>query len=370
MKFTIFVTQQCNLRCSYCYIEKKQKTISFTTAEKVIDFIFKKSILGHEEINIGFFGGEPLLEFKLIKKITNLIYDHPFYNPDRVNLSIVSNGTIFSNEIAQFIIDNKIEFGISCDGPPFIQDKYRFTIRGGETSHLVEKNIKRALYLLPNLMVNAVYHPDTLIYLPETVKYFSSLGIKQIYLNPDFSAHWGKKDIDLLQDIYDKIGSIYTKYYLDQKPHFISLIDSKISVILQEGYNNLDRCRMGEAEFAFTTQGDIYPCERLVGNGNNDHCIGNVFDQIMPSSMSCHLAEGSDLNKECLTCSLKDYCMNWCGCSNYMTSGFYNRVSSFLCASEKAAIKTSFNVLQNLGEKLGPVFFEYLGRQSIVNSTA
>jgi uncharacterized protein len=45
---------------------------------------------------------------------------------------------------------------------------------------------------------------------------------------------------------------------------------------------------------------------------------------------------------------LRDYCMNWCGCSNYYSTGSYNVVSPFTCASEKAAIKTAFNIIPKI----------------------
>ena len=98
MKYTIFITQQCNLRCSYCYIGKKNAVMSLETAESIINNIFAHTP-SEKKIDIDFFGGEPLLEFSLIKKIVSLIEGHPSYAPDRVELDVVTNGTIFSDEI-------------------------------------------------------------------------------------------------------------------------------------------------------------------------------------------------------------------------------------------------------------------------------
>jgi uncharacterized protein len=339
-----------------------------SVAEKVIDFIFKRSVLNDEEIDIGFFGGEPLLQFGQIKKIISLIENHPLYQSERVNLSIVTNGTILNSKIIDYIREHRISFGISCDGPPQIHDRFRRTKSGRKTSDIVEKNIKKAKKAFSNVMVNAVYHPDTYKQLPQTIRYFASLGVKQIYLNPDFSALWSQEDILSIQDVYDEIGVVYTQHYLEENPLFVSLIDSKISVILRGGYRPVDRCRMGKGEFAFTPTGDIYPCERLVGDGQNDHCIGNVMNNLCHSTNQCHTASEGEINTECSSCSIKEYCMNWCGCSNYMATGLYNRVSSFLCASEKAAIKTSFEVFQNIENQIGPTFYQHAGGHMLANS--
>ncbi|MBK6284872.1 MAG: SPASM domain-containing protein [Draconibacterium sp.] len=218
--------------------------------------------------------------------------------------------------------------------------------------------------MLGHVMVNAVFTPSTIKNLPDTIRYFSGLGVRQIYLSPDYSAYWNEEAISSLTRIYEDIGDLYKSYYREGNPHYISLIDNKISVILRNGYDQKDRCRMGIAEFAITPEGNVFPCERLVGSGNNDHQIGNIFQGIDPKFMLCHCAKGQQINEACLECAIRDFCMNWCGCSNYMTSGYYNRVSSFLCHSEKTILQTSFRVFRELESELGPLFYQHLvGKQ-------
>jgi uncharacterized protein len=80
------------------------------------------------------------------------------------------------------------------------------------------------------------------------------------------------------------------------------------------------------------------------------------------------MAQGQDINTECLSCGLNSYCMNWCGCSNYFSSGYYNRVTPFLCASEKVAIQTSFNVIKALENTGASTFVDHLAGFPIANS--
>ena len=233
----------------------------------------------------------------------------------------------------------------------------------------MEHTIRDALDALSMVMVNAVFHPDTYQYLPTTVEYLSSLGVRQIYLNPDFSAEWQPEDAISLPHYYDKIGKQYIEFYLQKKPHFISLIDSKISLILRNGYEKSEKCNMGVGELAFTTDGSIFPCERLVGDGNGNQKIGHVDTGVDLNCMSCNTAAGSSINSECLACPLKDYCMNWCGCSNYFSTGYYNRAAPILCASEKSLIKTASEVFNTLENKVGHSFFEHLAGTPQFNST-
>ncbi len=368
MKYTLCITQQCNLRCKYCYVDKASARMPLDTAEKAIDFIYERTP-ADDDIDIGFFGGEPLLEFELIEAITDKIERHPEHDPERVELTLVSNGTIFNPRIADFIIDHDVGFGISCDGPPEVHDLYRVYKNGKGSGRLVERNIKRALERFPNLMVNAVYRPQTLHHLPEVVRYFAALGVRHIYLNADFSAEWSPDDAALLPGIFAEIAEIYVASYLAEKPLYISVLDSKITVILRGGFRPTERCSMGRGELAFTANGNIFPCERLIGSGDdNEHCIGNLDTGIEPGRMACRTAPL--INAACLTCGLRDYCANSCGCSNFFASGYYNRVGAFQCALERATVQTACGVIEAVESHLGPVFSDHLAGEPAANTVA
>ena len=357
MKNTISITQQCNLRCDYCYINKHDSVMPPETAARVVEFIFANSPEG-ERIDIGLFGGEPLLVLDTARHCVGLVRAHPAYDPDRVTLSLVTNGTIFSPEIASFLSDNNITFCLSCDGPPAIQDRYRHFPGGKGSSGPVERTIRQAMDSLPAILVNAVYSPETLHLLPSVVDYFISLGLRRIYLNANYGAQWRARDAAILPDIYASIAERYVAMQLKGDPCFISLIDGKLAVILKKGYAPMERCRMGRGEFAFAPSGRIYPCERLIGaDDGSRHCIGTVFDGIDASALGCQPRPGST-NNECQGCSLRNYCMHWCGCSNYFSTGHYDRVGPFLCASERAAISTAEKVLRTLTDKLGVSFLD------------
>jgi uncharacterized protein len=368
MKYIFSITQQCNLRCKYCYIDKQESLMPLPLAKKIVNFMYKRTP-PEEKIRAGFFGGEPLMAFELIKDITAMIEDHPLFDRERVEIAVVSNGTIFSDEIAEFMKQHDVGFCVSCDGPAFVHDMFRCFPNAKGSSALVERTIREAQKHLPCVPVNAVYHPQTFKYLPQVVEYFSSLGISQIYLSPEFSAKWTKEELEFLPEVYDQIGEQYMNYYREHKPHFISLIDSKIIVILRGGYQPLERCRMGIGEYAFTPSGNIYPCERLIGSDDgNGHCIGNVHTGFNVDRMICKNAPGGEMNTSCVTCGIREYCMNWCGCSNYFASGYYNRVSPFLCASERESIRVAFRIFQTLEQELGPTFIDHVTGLPVVTS--
>jgi uncharacterized protein len=347
MKYTLLLTQRCTLACDYCYIARVESRMPAALAARIVDFAYAHTP-AEEIVEFGFFGGEPLLEFELVRELTGLIESHHAYDAERVRVTLVTNGTIFRPEIAAFVQEHGIAFGVSCDGPPEVQDRHRRTRLGRGSSRLVERTIRGLAEALPALMVNAVYRPDTLLLLPDTVSYLSSLGVRHIYLSPDFTARWSARDAASLPGVYRAIADLYCDWYLLDDPHYVSLIDTKVAVVLRGGYRPLERCRMGRGEFAFTPDGAIYPCERLVGSGGEEHRIGHIDTGLQLARILCHATSDGSRNQECLSCTLRDCCMNWCGCSNWFSSGAYDRVGPFLCASERAAIQVAGEVLARL----------------------
>jgi len=346
-KCTIFVTGKCNLACDYCYIGKKNSKMTLPVADKILNFMFGRLKEG-ERLEIGLFGGEPLLEFDLVKDITGRIQNHAGFDPDRVSISVVTNGTLLTEEILAWLHEMKIVLCISCDGPPEMHDVHRHFPDGRGSSAVVERNIQRALEYFPFLPVNAVYSRENLCFLPKIVKYLIGIGVRNIYLNPDISADWTQQDAMTAYDVYSAIGKLYTDYHMRGDPKYISLIDNKIVSILRGGYQSNERCKMGNGEYAFTPSGDIYPCERLVGSDEGGlHCIGNINDEFVPGR-NCRTISCVATNRECSTCGIKDYCMNWCGCTNYHATGRYDMVSPFICASERAAIEVAFQAIEEL----------------------
>jgi uncharacterized protein len=359
-RYTLCVTLRCNLACAYCYVGKNHATMSLATSRRALDFIFRHAP-PNSSIEIGFFGGEPLLEFPLVQNITDLVETHPSYDPARVSLTVTTNGTIFSDAIATFLKAHAFKVCMSCDGPPHVQNLFRRTSEGKETAPMVERTLMLAQQALSPVLVNAVYHPQTLRHLPETLDYLSGLGLRQIFLNPDYSARWTRLEAEELPAVYRALADRYITWYLNHDPHFVSLIDTKIAVLIRGGYHPLERCQMGTGELTIAPDGGLYPCERLIGSGTDrQHQIGSVEHGVDLSRLACRQAPGDQLNPECNDCSMKDCCMNWCGCSNAFMTGYYNRVGPFLCTSERVAIQTALEVFTRLERQLGPVFLHHL----------
>ena len=332
--------------------------MSLSTAKKAIDFAMEITPIG-SRLEFNFFGGEPLLCFDLIKKTIKYIRKLEEELEKPVSLSITTNGTLFTESILDTVIREKINLCISIDGPESIHNINRCSKDGRGSFKDVVGNLQEAIKHVDYVQINSVYEPETVFHSPECVAFFSEFDISGIHLNPKINSSWTRDIYSKFNDIYMKIADHYINCYQNGQEIAINLIDSKIVLFLKGGYTVKDMCGMGETEWGIAPSGNIYPCERFIGDDKNHTlCIGNVHTGLDVSRRCSVLKERGNINEQCKSCGLQKYCMNWCGCTNYYATGNTGLVGAF-CESEKAAIQTSIYVLETMTENDNPLFIEH-----------
>lgn len=349
MKVSLSLTHDCTLSCRYCYAGSKfKKDMSLATAQKIVDFAMEITPTGRK-IEFGFFGGEPLLRFDLIKEIINYIRKKEREVGKAICLGVTTNGTLLTQTILDLFKDENVDLCISIDGPAYVHNLNRRYKDGRGSFEDVVRNLSLAIEQLGSLQVNAVYGPDTIDFLPESVSFFSQLGVSVIHLNPNICAFWEESTYSKLREVYMQIANQYIQSYQQGQEIAINLIDSKIIVFLKGGYQVTDKCGMGETEWGFAPSGNIYPCERLIGEDNDSsYCLGNIHTGLDLMRRCSLLEHRGNRNEECRTCALQKFCMNWCGCTNYYMTGHTDLAGPMMCESEKAAIQAAEHVLITL----------------------
>ena len=363
MKATLSLTHDCNLACRYCYGGKKsRRDMSLETAQRIVDFALRITP-PNKHIAFSFFGGEPLLRFDLMVEIVRYIRSRQAPDGPTLSLNITSNGTLLTDRVLAFLAQEEIDLCVSVDGPAVVHDRNRVFPDGRGTFAEVTGGLAAALDSLNSVQVNAVYGPDTLSYLPETLAFFAELGVPVIHLNPDIRAVWDADACSGLPATYMALADFYIESYRHGRETAVNMIDSKIILFMKGGYSAEDRCGMGDTEWGFAPSGNIYPCERFIGEDDDlTFCLGNIHTGLDPRRL-CALAERrGNRNAECKTCEWADYCMNWCGCTNHYLSGATDLASPMLCASERAALAAARHVLTTLSKLQNDLFIDHFMR--------
>ena len=179
-QLTIELTGNCNLRCKYCVYNDfyegnrafNTSNIDFETAKKAIDYVYAHS--SEERLAITFYGGEPLLNFKVMKQCIDYCLENIKHK--QVYFSFTTNLTLMTKEIADYVAQiPNMGILLSLDGPEEIHNRARVK-RGGEGSfhdayrgllYLAEAVEK---YQNTTLSFNAVLMP------PYTVEQFNAIN--------------------------------------------------------------------------------------------------------------------------------------------------------------------------------------------------
>jgi uncharacterized protein len=336
------------------------KNMTSDTAFKIVDFALAQSNNGHP-VQINFFGGEPLLCLDLMREVADYTLQCAVQKQLDVSLGVTTNGTLLDDDAMAFLIDYGVDLCISLDGPANIHDHQRVYPDGSGTFKDVMGNLNKALVHLPSLQVNTVFGPSTLSSLPDVMDFIIDMDVPAIHLNPDIMTQWNAAACQELGPVMEQVADRYIACYQRGRELAVNLIDGKAILFLKGGYESEDRCGMGETEFGFAPSGNIYACERFIGQDDDPRFrLGNIHTGVDLTRRCQIVSMRGNRNPECVNCNLEPYCMNWCGCTNFHMSGLSNQAGPALCAEERAVIGAARRVFITLAEE--DLFLDHLLR--------
>lgn len=250
MYITVILTEKCNLNCSYCLCNKTfQGRLNFSIAKKAIISLIAKKTPSDNELNILFLGGEPFLEFDLMKKLIG--YFSIKYSNMQCNYKIVTNGTLVKGEIQEWItsLDQNLKLTLSIDGDKSTQNYLR-----DKSFELIDLDFFKS---------NKNYSEANMVIVPETIhkiaQNISCLEKKGFYVKA------------VLADGIDWSGQSNSSILIEQLKllidHYIENLEivpcSLLSMATQiAGSDKFQCCHAGENSFTIDTSGLIYSCQR------------------------------------------------------------------------------------------------------------
>lgn len=361
---TFQVTEDCNLRCSYCYQHNKtHNKMTFDVAKRFIDMILSSDERSNKYITadksqgaiIEFIGGEPFLEIDLIDQITDYFIEqvflkhHPWAN--RYRISISSNGLLYFDERVQNYIKKNFEhlsLGISIDGDKELHDSCRIDANGQGSYDRAMAAVKH-YHDTYGVQISSkmTIAPGNVVYIAKAVISMIENGYKDINLNCVYEEGWTNEHAKIL---YEQI-KILSDYLIENN----LLDDIRISLLEPEYVgkpldpdNNNNWCGGNGLMIAVDYKGDIFPCLRYMGSSLGDrqepYVIGNVYDGIMTKKVWCDrvdclgcITRRSQSTDECFNCPIASGCA-WCTAYNYEVTGTPNKRLTYICVMHKARV--------------------------------
>lgn len=312
------VTQHCNFSCRYCHniysgsarFVNERSNMSWDIAKRSIDFL-----IGHsqdsETVDIYFYGGEPLLNFALIKRAVE--YTEIRINTKKVIYHITTNGSLLTKEIALFLAKYRFKVAISLDGAEERQDWARKFSNGDSTFNIVWNNIQMLLSLFKDQYDNVMFLP--VIFVDEDKKtvldFFNSHGINQsriLFLNANTSGmdySHGVLENESVQD--GIINAKWVNYDIIDENEFNDFLKKYYNKhAVSKSWHHAGTCIPGYFKIFVNTHGLFYPCENAPNC--SDTCIGNVIDGINVERAIKLLNIGKLTENECKNCWAIRYC--------------------------------------------------------------
>lgn len=330
LDISVLVTDDCNLRCNYCYTKYLKEKIKMN--EKIanclinwIEYLFTFNTY-NRKIYLSFSGGEPLLNVPIIKHIGTSIKNLAKKYAVELSTTILTNGTLVDINLIKQLEDiaglQRIQ--ISLDGPPDLHNSIRFFSNQQDTFSIIEKNILNILKETKTQVIIALLltadNMDRQLELFKIIKEWKKhdcknqlLGIKPggCFL-PVFCRNVIESDPPSLTP--GKWGEIINKVIEKANQYDIQ--------IFLKGMLQPTHCvARSLTSFIVAPRGDIYKCPNTVGL--NEFCIGNVFEGINQSKHSKLVGSKSacfiDNNKQCQQCNYAFLCHGGC-----LTRAYYD----------------------------------------------
>jgi len=266
--------------------------------------------------------------------------------------SVTTNGTLLNDQRVTWLRDQAFITAVSCDGTVRAHDRRRY--RSGRSSHgRTVAGLQRAIAAGLKVRVVMVVQPDTVDELPASVDFLRQLGAKDLVVNPDWSASWEDPEVRRRwQAAYRAVSERYVAAYQAGEPFWISFIDSKIGAHIKGGYLQAERCDLGRRNLVVAASGNLYPCDRLVGEDDDRRfVIGHVATGTDGERVGKLVAATCSLPRDCLDCAVAARCRNRCACANMAMTGSLEVPSETLCFHEQLAIQVADRAATQLFEQ-------------------
>lgn len=343
----LHIAHDCNLACKYCFADEgeyhgKRELMSYEVGKKALDFLVANSG-SRTNLEVDFFGGEPLMNFEVVKKLVKYGRSLEEPNNKKFRFTLTTNGVLLDDDILEFANKEMSNLVLSLDGRKEVHDLMR-PRRGGQGSYdtVVPKFIKAAESRNQmNYYVRGTYTRNNLDFAKDVI-HMADLGFEQISVEPvvaDKSESYAirEEDIDTLIKQYDELTAEMIKRKKEGKPFnfFHFMIDLSGGPCVAK---RLSGCGSGTEYLAVSPSGELYPCHQFMGM--KDFLLGNVDEGVIRTDIRDEFKLCNVYAKEkCKNCFAKFYCSGGCAANSYNFSGSINGTYEIGCELQKKRIE-------------------------------
>ncbi len=335
----LHIAHTCNLNCSYCFASQgkyhgERGLMSLEVGKRALDFLIENS-KGRKNLEVDFFGGEPLMNFDVVKELVAYARKREKEAGKNFRFTLTTNGVLIDDDVIDFAHREMSNVVLSLDGRKEVHDRFRVDYNGkGSWEKIVPKFQKivsarngKSYYMRGTF---THHNPDFVKDIEEMLRLgFTELSMEPVVCAPDDPSALTKEDLPIVLEQYEKLAELMQERRKQGKPFtfYHYMIDLKGGPCI---YKRVSGCGSGTEYMAVTPWGDLYPCHQFVGD--EKFLLGNVWDGVTNSEIQKEfLACNVYSRPECQTCWAKLYCSGGCAANAYHATGSINGIYEYGC---------------------------------------
>ena len=333
------VAHTCNLNCSYCFASQgkyhgDRAVMSFEVGKQALDFLVENSA-GRRNLEVDFFGGEPLLNMQVVKDLVAYARSIEKEKGKNFRFTLTTNGMLIDDDVIDFANKECSNVVLSLDGRKEIHDRFRVDYAGrGSWEQIVPKFQKLVEaregknYYMRGTFTHA--NPDFLKDIEEMLRLgFTELSMEPVVCAADDPSALTAEDMPIVMEQYERLAELMLQRHKEGRPFtfYHYMIDLKGGPCI---YKRVSGCGSGTEYMAVTPWGDLYPCHQFVGeekfklgdvwNGVSNHAVQQEF-------AACNVYA----REECRNCWARLYCSGGCAANAYHATGAITGIYEYGC---------------------------------------
>ena len=355
----LHVAHTCNLNCSYCFASQgkyhgERALMSFEVGKQALDFLIASSGERHN-LEVDFFGGEPLMNFGVVKQLVAYAREREKECGKHFRFTLTTNGMLIDDDVIDFANRECDNVVLSLDGRREIHDALRVDYAGRGSydtvvpkfQRLVEKRGGTRYYMRGTFThLNPDFTKD-LFHMAELG--FTELSMEPVVCAPGDPAALTPEDIETVKEQYEILAAWMLRRKKEGRPitFYHYMLDLKNGPCI---YKRLSGCGSGTEYMAVTPWGDLYPCHQFVGE--EKYRMGNVWEGVTNTALreefrACNVYA----REECRDCWARLYCSGGCAANALHATGSIRGVYRAGCELFKKRIECA--IMMQAAEQLG-----------------
>lgn len=343
----LHVAHDCNLACKYCFAGKGEYDgpkglMSFETGKRALDFLIEQSGT-RRNLEVDFFGGEPLLNWEICKKLVAYGREQEKKHNKNFRFTLTTNGLLINDDVIDFCNKEMANVVLSLDGRKITNDAMRVSANGTGSYDLIIEKFKKLAKARnqKDYYMRGTYTHNNLDFASDII-HMADLGFKELSIEPvvsDPSEPYALKNEDLpvLKEQYQILADEMLRRYRKGDGftfyHYMIDLDAGPCIV-----KRVSGCGVGTEYLAVTPSGELYPCHQFVGD--EKFLLGDIWKGITNKEV-IEQFEGCNVysHKECKDCFAKLYCSGGCAANAYHTTGSVNGIYEFGCELHRKRIE-------------------------------